>query len=80
MHVWRVELPSNRAHLSSDERSQFQMLLPAEKNKKFVFLVLLFIFRWTFLVFRLSQNGDLAKKIDALIKCADIYVEYEKYL
>lgn len=50
MHVWRVELPSNRAHLSSDKRSQFQMLLPAtEKNKKkkkykFVFLVLLFYF------------------------------------
>lgn len=34
MHVWRVELPSNRAHLSSDERSQFQMLLPATQKKK----------------------------------------------
>lgn len=80
MHVWRVELPSNRAHLSSDERSQFQMLLPAEKTKNLFSSFCFFIFRWTFLVFRLSQNGDLAKKIDALIKCADIYVEYEKYL
>lgn len=62
MHVWRVELPSNRAHLSSDERSQFQMLLPAEKNKKFVFLVLLFYFSLNISRFSLVTERRLGEK------------------
>lgn len=50
MHVWRVELPSNRAHLSSDKRSQYQML-PAKKQNVFLFFNFIFFAAFFLVIF-----------------------------